>query len=98
MEIVCVAHSVQPFASSGYSCQTVEVSDVFESKPGDTSSSNRNRHVRVRALINELPLDQFMQDSLNFRSTVGIEVTGEFIVRLGTMLSLIHISEPTRLL
>jgi len=85
MEIVCVAHSVQPFASSGYSCQTVDVSDVFESKPGNTSSSNRNRHVRVRALINELPLDQLTQDSLHFRSTVGIEVNGEYLVRLGAM-------------
>ena len=35
-------------------------SDIFESKPGDAGSGYRNCHIRIRAPINEFPLDQLM--------------------------------------
>jgi hypothetical protein len=35
-------------------------SDIFESKPGDAGSGYRNCHIRIRAPINEFPLDQLI--------------------------------------
>ena len=59
--IGCVAHSVQLFASrSDIHGILYTFSDVFESKAGDAGSGNRNCYIRIRAPLNEFPLDQLL--------------------------------------